>query len=257
MQTPNNNISLNPKLIIFFRKVWRVFFNLNFVVTFLLLYPLFYIFILSEKTWGIVFQLKRFWANLILLDTGITYHIKRESKLDKKGTYIFCANHMSYLDTVATYVAIPNYFHFIGKAELTKIPLFRIFFLKMDIPVNRGSRVDAHKAFSRAASDLKKGISIAIFPEGTIHDNAPKLNRFKNGPFKMAIESQVAIVPITFKNNWVILPEGRKGKKGGKPTKMEVVIHKPIPTKGMTESDIESLKAKVFEIIENELRKKK
>ena len=106
-----------------------------------------------------------------------------------------------------------------------------------------------------SASDLKKGISISIFPEGTIHDNAPKLNRFKNGPFKMAIESQVPIVPVTFKNNWIILPEGRKGKKGGKPTRMEVVIHKPIPTKGMTENNIEALKAQVFAIINNELRK--
>ena len=247
--------TVKHKLIIFFRKVWRILFNLNFVITFLVLYPLFYIFILSDKTWGIVFLLKRFWANLILLDAGITYHVKRESKLARKGTYIFCANHTSYLDTVAMYAAMPHYFHFIGKAELTKIPLFRIFFWKMDIPVNRGSTIAAHKAFSRAASDLKKGISISIFPEGTIHDNAPKLNRFKNGPFKMAIENQVPIVPVTFKNNWIILPEGRKGKKGGKPTRMEVVIHKPIPTKGMTENDIEALKAQVFAIINNELRK--
>ncbi len=247
---------MNRKLIIFLRKVWRILFNLNFAITFLLLYPFFYIFILSDKTWKVVFWLKRLWAHLILLDVGITYHIKRETTLDKKGTYIFCANHMSYLDTVAMYVAMPHYFHFIGKAELTKIPMFRIFFWRMDIPVDRGSRIGAHKAFSRAASDLQKGVSISIFPEGTIHESAPKLNRFKNGPFKMAIESQVPIVPITFKNNWIILPEGRKGKKGGRPTKMEVVVHEPIPTKGMNESDIESLKAQVFSIINNELRKK-
>ncbi len=242
-------------LIIFLRKVWRILFNLNFAITFLILYPLFYIFILSEKTWGIVFQLKRFWAHLILLNVGISYRIRQEAKLDKKGTYIFCANHTSYIDTVATYIAIPNYFHFIGKAELTKIPLFRIFFWRMDIPVDRGSRIGAHKAFSRAASDLKKGISISIFPEGTIHETAPKLNRFKNGPFKLAIENQVPIVPITFKNNWVILPNGRKAKKGGKPTRMEVIIHKPIPTTGMTEADIETLKAHVHSIINQELRK--
>ena len=133
--------------------------------------------------------------------------------------------------------------------------MFRIFFLRMDIPVDRSSRIGSHKAFNRASDDLKKGISIAIFPEGTIHNNAPKLNRFKNGPFKLAIDNQVPIVPITFKNNWVILPNGRKAKKGGKPVTMQIIIHQPIETKGMTEEDIDTLKLKVFDIINNELRK--
>lgn len=246
---------MNIKLIIFFRKVWRIAFNLNFLFSFLLLYPLFFVFIQKEKWWGIVFRLKRLWAKMICLNVGIRYHVTDYANLDKNGTYIFCANHSSYIDTVSTYLATPIYFHFMGKAELTKVPLFRIFFWKMDIPVNRGSRIGAHKAFSRAAADLQKGISIAIFPEGTIHETAPKLHRFKNGPFKLAIENQVPIVPITFKNNWIILPAGRKGKKGGKPARMEIVIHQPIETKGLTEKDIDDLKTRLHDTINNELRK--
>ena len=246
---------MKRRLIILSRIIWRFFFNFNFAFTFLILYPLFYVLIQREKWWRQVFKLKRFWAKLIVWDVGITYHITDHAHLKKNGTYIFCPNHTSYIDTVTTYLTTDIYFHFMGKAELTKIPLFKIFFKRMDIPVDRASRISAHKAYSRAASDLKKGISLAIFPEGTIHETAPKLHRFKNGPFKLAIENQVPIVPITFKNNWVILPEGRKKKKGGRPGRMEIVIHPPIETKGMTETDIDTLKEKVHSIINNELRK--
>jgi len=192
---------------------------------------------------------------MIVYNVGIRVKIRDEAHLDKNGTYIFCSNHTSYLDTVSTYLATPIYFHFMGKAELLKVPMFRIFFWRMDIPVDRTSRIGSHKAFNRASDDLKKGISIAIFPEGTILNTAPKLHRFKNGPFKLAIDNQVPIVPITFKNNWVILPNGRKAKKGGRPAKMQIVIHKPIETKGMTDNDIEKLKLTLHDIINNELRK--
>src|ERR1035437_9462085 len=182
---------MKHKLIIFFRTVWRVLFSINFLITFLLLYPFFLIFIQFESCWRIVFILKRLWAKMIVYNVGIRVKIKDEAHLDKKGTYVFCSNHTSYLDTVSTYLATPIYFHFMGKAELLKVPMFRIFFWRMDIPVDRSSRIGSHKAFSRASDDLKKGISIAIFPEGTILNTAPKLHRFKNGPFKLAIDNQV------------------------------------------------------------------
>ena len=78
-----------------------------------------------------------------------------------------------------------------GKAELRKVPLFRKFFDRMNIPVNRKSVLDSHRAFMRAGSDIDKGISVALFPEGTIHHNGPVIGRFKNGPFRLAIEKQI------------------------------------------------------------------
>jgi 1-acyl-sn-glycerol-3-phosphate acyltransferase len=141
-----------------------------------------------------------------------------------------------------------------GKAELLKVPLFRHFFKRMNIPVNRKSRIDSHRAFIRAAADIEKGISISLFPEGTINNKGPVLGRFKNGPFKLAIEKQVPIVPLTFLNNWKLLPDDYQNRKGH-PGIARIIIHEPISTKGMTEDDLENLKSKVYDIINEPLLK--
>jgi len=198
-----------------------------------------------------VHKLKRIWARLIMWNVGITYKIEQEEKLDDK-TYIFCPNHTSYLDVIASYVAIPKYFHYMAKLELAHAPLFGIFFRKMDIAFDRKSIKAAHKAFQRASSDIDKGISISMFPEGTISVNAPQMLKFKNGPFKLAIEKQIPIVPITFKNNWEILPDSDNSNEGW-PGKAHIVLHKPIPTEGLTEDNIEELKSLVYQVIAKEL----
>lgn len=236
--------------------LWKYFFFLNFALTFLVLFPFFYILLRREKWFPYVRKFKWLWGNMIVLNAGIFYSIKIEKKLNKKETYIFAANHTSYLDVVLAYVVIPGYFHTMAKAELAKIPLFGIFFKRMNIPVNRSSIRDSGRAFLRASSDIDKGISILIYPEGTIHPYAPRLGRFKNGPFKLAIEKQLAVVPISFLNNWKILPDG-KNDKGliGRPGIARVVIHEPIPTKGMNENDVEALSKQVHDIIEATLKK--
>jgi 1-acyl-sn-glycerol-3-phosphate acyltransferase len=139
-----------------------------------------------------------------------------------------------------------------GKAELMKVPLFGRFFQKMNIPVNRKSKFDSHRAYLRAANDIDKGISITLFPEGTIHHNAPLMARFKNGPFRLAIQKQIPIVPVTFLDNWWILPDDYP-KKIGKPGIAKVIIHEPVPTTGMTEDDLEKLKSRVYTIINEPL----
>ena len=142
-----------------------------------------------------------------------------------------------------------------GKAELLKVPLFRRFFQRMNIPVNRKSNMDSHRAFKRAGNDIDKGISIALFPEGTIHHKAPLMGRFKNGPFRLAIEKQVPIVPISFLNNWLLLPDDFHNRVGH-PGIAHVIIHEPILTKGLSEGDIEKLKADVYAAINKPLQEK-
>jgi 1-acyl-sn-glycerol-3-phosphate acyltransferase len=153
------------------------------------------------------------------------------------------------------YILIPVYFHTMGKAELLKVPLFKKFFEKMNIPVNRKSVLDSHRAFMRAGSDIDKGISIALFPEGTIHHQGPVVGRFKNGPFKLAIEKQIPIVPITFLNNWKLFPDSTKPRMG-RPGIARIIMHDPIETKGMTEADLEMLKQRVHDVISEPLRKR-
>ncbi|MEO8147921.1 MAG: lysophospholipid acyltransferase family protein [Bacteroidia bacterium] len=227
-------------------KIWLAWFYTNATLFFLVLYPLVLIFISREKWFPIVFKLIQLWARWILFGSGIRYEIKKNTKLKKDKPYVFCPNHASILDTVITYVAIPNYFHFMGKAELRKAPLFGIFFKRMNIAVDRGSIRASHRAFMRAHDDIQKGISISVFPEATVPACAPKLGPVKNGAFKLAIENQIPLVPITYLNTWKILPE-RNIIPG--PHKVHIYIHEPIITKGMTDGDLKKLKEETMKAI--------
>jgi 1-acyl-sn-glycerol-3-phosphate acyltransferase len=139
------------------------------------LFPLFYVLLQKKKWFTKVFALKRFWAKLIIFNVGIRYKIIDLNKKPLPTRCVICPNHASFLDIVTTYIVCPGYFHFMGKAELKKVPLFNQFFDRMNILVDRGSIMGSHRAFTRAASDLDKGISISIFPEATIPDCSPFL----------------------------------------------------------------------------------
>lgn len=239
--------------ILLLRKTWRIVFFLNGVITFIPLFPFFYFLISNEKWFPRVFRLKQFWARLLIYPVGIRHRILRCPALDSRQAYVICPNHTSFLDIILTYIVIPNYFHFMGKAELRKVPLFNIFFNKMNILVDRGSIIGSHRAFLRASRDLDKNISIAIFPEATIPESAPRLGRVKNGAFKLAIEKQVPIIPVVYLDNWRLLPDGERRKTGGTPGISRVVIHDPIETRGMTENDLNTLKKQYLEILESTL----
>lgn len=236
------------------RALWKTIFLLNFVLGLLILYPFFFILLSNEKWFPLAFRLKRFWAKWILFTPLIRTSIINENTNQLPQPSVYCSNHTSYLDIVLSYIICDNYFVFMGKQELNKAPLFRIFFKKMNILVDRKSRIASHKAFLRAAEEIEKNHSVFLFPEGTISSKAPELRPFKNGAFKLAIDKQVPIIPITFLNNWQILQNGGFFKSIGKPGISRVIIHPPIETKGMTDQDLLSLRSKVYDIIDNDLK---
>jgi len=140
-----------------------------------------------------------------------------------------------------------------AKKELLHVPLFGNFFKDMDIAVDRKSKIGSHKALIRAGRDIDKGHSVVMFPEGTIAPDAPKMRKFKNGPFKLAIDKQVPIVPVTFLTNYKILPAKNNYYKYGGPGIAKVIIHKPVPTAGMGENDLIPLREQIRSIIGNTL----
>jgi 1-acyl-sn-glycerol-3-phosphate acyltransferase len=238
-----------------FRVLWKLLFILNFVVGLLLLYPVFAILLSGKRNYGTAFRLMRFLARWVLFLPGIIVRVKREiaeEELPQPAVYV--ANHSSYLDTVISYIIIPKLFVQMGKVEIEKAPLLRIFFKDMNIYVDRKSRTGSYAAFKEASERLQKGQSVFIHPEATIEAKG-QLKHFKNGAFRLAIENQVPVVPITYLGNWKLLQNGGFFKAQGRPGIARVVIHKPIPTAGMTEEDLIPLRHKVREIIANTLRK--
>jgi 1-acyl-sn-glycerol-3-phosphate acyltransferase len=216
----------------------------------MLLFPLFYLFLLHRSLYPFAFVLKKFWARLLALGGAIYPSVVWNYKPQKNQTFIIVSNHTSYLDIVISYCFLSHYFVFMGKEELRKLPLFRIFFKDMNITVNRKSKLGSHRAFLRAASELKAGHSVMIFPEGTISKKAPLMQPFKNGAFKLAIDLQIPILPVTFMDNYKLLEDKPYFRGIMRPGVSRIVVHQPIATTGISEDGLEALKQTVKETIE-------
>tara|TARA_Y100000782_G_scaffold115585_1_gene160850 strand:+ start:12239 stop:12889 length:651 start_codon:yes stop_codon:yes gene_type:complete len=207
----------------------------------------------NEKYWPRLFKMLRPWGNFLRYASGIFIRIEKEGDFPPPP-YVIVANHASYIDIVLMYCIVPDYFVFMGKSELEDWPLFKIFFTKgMNIAVKRGSIRASHAAYVRAHEELSKKRSVAIFPEGGIPLSAPTLERFKNGAFRLAIEHQVPIVPITIVNSWSCFNSNELYTGEGSPDIIRLEIHKPIETKSLTDKDLVNLREQAFEIINEPL----
>ena len=234
-----------------FGKIGFVWFATVFAGTFLLLYPFFFV-LLSRPSWyPLANRLRRVWAWIaVLLTFSVPNIIRMQNKFPKKC--IFVANHTSYLDIIVLGLFAPSKMSFIGKRELANIPLFGIFFRTVDVAVNRESMKDAHKGFHQAKEKIDAGYSILIFPEGTIWNNTPELKAFKNGAFKMAIETKLPIVPVVFYNNFKILPDE---KTEYYPSVIKCKIHRAIETGHLNIVDANQLKDEIYHLIRTDLIK--
>jgi 1-acyl-sn-glycerol-3-phosphate acyltransferase len=235
-----------------FAPIWKTWFFLVFALSFLILYPFFYITIKSQKL-NAAFVVKRIWSRCIAYGSGVIPILIYKSKSKKMPQpCVFVGNHTSYLDIVLSTLYIDHLALYMAKAELLKAPLFKIFFQGMDITVDRKSRMNSHKAFIKAGYEIDKGRSMVIYPEGTISEHG-KLKPFKNGPFKLAIDKQVPIVPIVNLNNWFLLQNGGYFKSNGRPGLAKTMILEPIETKGMTDENVDELREKVYTLINDTL----
>lgn len=234
--------------------LWKIWFVLWFALPFILMFPLFYV-ALRAKKFDFVFKLKGFWARIICFGTFLYPVISYQSKKYKlPRPCVIVSNHTSYLDIIFTPFYVDHVAAWIGKHELLKIPLFKYFFVYLDIPVNRKKNTDAHKAFTDSGKKIDNNISVVIYPEGTISESG-KLKIFKNGAFKLAIEKQVPIIPVVNLNNWQFLQNGGFFKSNGRPGIPQIYVGDAISTLGMTEKDVPELKEKVHTFINDELNK--
>lgn len=228
---------------------WKIYVILCFIVFLLLFYPFYLVFLHKEKGFKSGFKLLVFHTKILMVLTGIRVELKNKDFIQPNQPYVIVSNHSSYLDIVILYQTFSNYFVFMGKEELAKVPIFNIFFKKMNITVNRKSSASGKKAVERCAAELKKGNSVVIFPEGTISTKTPEMFPFKSGAFKLAIDNQTPIIPITFLDNYKRLEmAGLFAGKAG-PGVARAIIHQPISTVGLTENDLVNLRDSVFNII--------
>ena len=236
------------------RVLFKLWMFLVFFTSLAVLYVPFRLRLRKEEEHPRAFRLMNAWNRF--LNVFLLVPVKRVSMAPlPPPPYVICANHGSYLDILHMYSMGLDFFLFMGKYELLKWPLLGMFFRRMNIAVNRGNRTEAVKALAHAARSIDKGICVALFPEGTIPVSAPRMQRFKDGAFKLAIEKQVPIVPITFLDHWKLFGEPGELCSRGHPGFAHVVRHPFISTAGLTMADKEALRRRVHDTIEAPLRK--
>lgn len=235
--------------------LYKLWIGVVFWITLILLYPAFWILLQKTSWFPLAFKLKRFWSRLfqVLLFCPVKPDWRAELP---KPPYIIVSNHSSYLDTVFFYSVMPDYFLFMGKGELLQWPLFGTFFKYQDIPVPRGNRRLAYEALEKARTAIKKGECVAIYPEGTVPPESPKLGNFKNGAFRLAIQEQVPIVPVTWQTNYKIMFDPTVPFSESLPRISRLIVHESISTSGLSEDDLSLIRKQVYTTIESGLPEK-
>lgn len=229
---------------------WCVFW---FVALFLLLFPFTCLFLQKEEWKPHAHTLNRLWGKLFFPLVGVRFRVAYRFRPEPRGTYVFCANHFSYLDIATMGVIVDNYFAFVGKHGVKKVPLFGYMFAKLHIQVDRDKGHSRAYSLNKSLKTLASGRSMMVFPEGGIvTKNPPKLHLpLQKGAFIMAIQQQVPLVPITLLTNCQLLPD--KVPIRMRPGVVRAVVHEPISTLGLSQADVPDLMEKWREVVEKSI----
>ena len=205
---------------------------------------------LFDKKLTILHHLGNFWGSLFtILNPLWKVEISGKEKLNNKSK-IIVANHQSQEDILLMY-RLGVAFRWISKAEVFRIPFYGwMMQLNGDIKLKRTSKSSIRKMIIDAKKVLAKGCTIAIFPEGTRSKNG-QLGNFKEGAFKLAIETQTPILPIIIQGTGqqLVYPNGLfKGKH-----KATIKILDEIPYSEFKDMEIKELTRNIRGLINNEL----
>src|SRR6266568_524104 len=164
--------------------------------------------------------------------------------LDPSRTYVFMSNHVSNIDPPLLLPLIPGRTSVMAKRELFRYPILgRAMRMASLVPVDRGNRDDGIAAVRSAAEVVKQGIHMTIYVEGHRSFDG-KLLPFKKGPFYLAEQCQVPVVPITISGTHYAMPKVRFSIKPGNVT---LIFHKPIEPKefGTRDALMEKVRTKI------------
>lgn len=204
-----------------------------------------------RKMHKVALTLNRIWAWCFFRLAFIPINREWKFKLDPKQQYILCGNHFSYLDIPALGL-FPKPIKFVGKSQLGKIPLFGFMYNRIHIPVNRSSFKSRANSLAKAQEELDNGFSLGFFPEGGIKlTNYPSMVHFKDGAFRLAVQNNIPIIPISFPDNYHVLMDDELLNIRRK--KCRMIYHKPIWPNGTSDDDLKQLKDEVFRVIQSNL----
>jgi 1-acyl-sn-glycerol-3-phosphate acyltransferase len=164
------------------------------------------------------------WARSALRLAGVDVKVHVRAALPE-GPAIYVSNHESALDVWALFLAIPCNLRFIAKQELFQIPVFGWYLrLARFIAVDRRDHARAVLSLKKAGEIVRAGTSLVVFPEGTRSPDG-HVQPFKKGPFVVAMEARVPVVPVAISGAAALNPKGRLEVKSGT---IQVALGEPV-----------------------------
>jgi 1-acyl-sn-glycerol-3-phosphate acyltransferase len=178
---------------------------------------------------------------------GIKVKTAGRDSIDRRTPYVFMSNHLSFLDGPLLFLLIPQSIRVILKKEVFRLPVIGqgMRFVGF-VPVDRKGARGGKKSIDQAAHLMReRGYSYLIFPEGT-RTRDGLTQAFRRGGFFLALESGAAIVPITIRGTYELMPRGTIFPRGGE---VDVLFHPPVPVEGYDQHNMQTLIDAVKNII--------
>jgi 1-acyl-sn-glycerol-3-phosphate acyltransferase len=183
-------------------------------------------------------RIARVWARMLLAVSFIRVRAEGIERLDPRGSYVFVANHGSFMDIPAILARLPYQFRFFAKKGLFRIPFLGTHLDRAGhLPVDRSSARASLKSMSAGARLIaERGISVLLFPEGG--RSLTGLTDFKDGAAYIAIKAGVPVVPLAIVGMRPLLPMGSFHIRRGR-----VVLRAgdPIPPAGLKPAGLADL----------------
>lgn len=234
--------------------IYCVYALLLFIAGMLCVLPLVALFSLQgpRKGGDKIYRVCRWWDNLWLIGVGIRHENIYEASPDAGRQYVFVSNHISYLDIPLILQALSrNSFRILGKAEMSRVPIFGYIYSRAVVMVDRKSALERSKSVRELKSVLAMDTSIFIFPEGTFNETRRPLKEFYDGAFRIAIETQTPLQPILFLDTYDRMHYSNLFCL--RPGRTRAVFLPTVEVEGLTIADLQKLKTQVYRIMEEAL----
>jgi 1-acyl-sn-glycerol-3-phosphate acyltransferase len=189
---------------------------------------------------------RRFWAPLHWRLTGSPLQVEPLPELDWSQPHIFVMNHQSALDIPVAFAVLPVNIRFIAKHVLKWVPFLGWYMMMTGmIFINRSNRREAVLSLRKAGERIREGSNILVFPEGTRSKDG-RILPFKKGPFVLALEARVPIVPVAIEGTRAMFPVGAPRLRHHP---IRVKVGAPISTTGRTGAERDALLREVRDAI--------
>ena len=191
-----------------------------------------------------IFKIFNVWMKVFFVLTGVKRIFKGTENFKKGENYIVICNHRSFMDVPLSSPGIPGANKTIAKAGMAKIPFFGLIYKSGSVLVDRKSEQSRKASYTKMKEVLQMGLHMCLYPEGTRNKTNEPLQRFHDGAFKLAVETEKKIIPAVIFYTNIVLPRNKTFYFW--PHKVEMHFLEAIPVKDRLAEDI---KQEAFEKI--------